>query len=222
MSMLTSQTLIVSFAGHGLMYGGVPKIEFSNFLKQHFSHIDAQFYIDYNCKSYHQGIRGISNNIDETVDYLKERFKNYDRVICLGASAGGYAAMLFGSLLNVHSVIAFIPQTKLKSKERDEKYRDIAPHINTTTKYHIFGDINIHDENNCHHISQCERISIFPNVRLTKLEGVNLAVMRNNGLLLDIMTQIIGEPVKNFDTQNKVHQPYKFPQLQRFLPKRYF
>ena len=208
-----SKTLIVSFAGHGLMYGGVPKIEFSNFLKQHFSHIDAQFYVDYNCKSYHQGIQGISHNIDETVDYLKDKFKGYERVICLGASAGGYAAILFGSLLNVDTVIAFIPQTKLKSRERDEKYRDIAPHINTTTKYYIIGDVSIHDENNCHHISQCERVSIFPNVHLTKLKGVNLAIMRHNGQLLAIMTQIIG------DHGNKER---KFPQLQRFLPKRYF
>jgi len=219
---MTSQTLIVSFAGHGLQYGGVPRIEFSNFLKQHFSHIDAQFYVDYNCKSYHQGIQGISNNIDETVEYLKDRFKHYERVICLGASAGGYAAMLFGSLLNVHTVIAFIPQTTLRSKERDEKYRDIAPHINTTTKYHVFADTSIRDENNCHHVSQCERISIFPNVHLTKLNGVNLATMRNNGQLLDIMSTIIVDQGKYCDTQSEEHILDKFPQLQRFLPKRCF
>jgi esterase/lipase len=219
--MLTSQTLIVSFAGHGLMYGGVPKKEFSNFLQKHFSHINAQFYVDYNCKSYHQGIQGISNNIDETVVYLKEQFKNYERVICLGASAGGYAAILFGSLLNVDTVVAFIPQTKLRSKERDEKYRDIEPHINTTTKYHIFGDLSIQNEDNCHHISQCERILKFSNVHLTRLDGVNLAVMRNNGLLLDIMTKIIEEQVIYYKSPINNHQPNKFSQLQRFLPKRY-
>jgi esterase/lipase len=219
---MSSQTLIVSFAGHGLMYGGVPRIEFSNFLKRHFSHIDAQFYVDYNCKSYHQGIQGVSNNIDETVDYLKDKFKHYERVICIGASAGGYAAILFGSLLNVDTVIAFIPQTRLKSKERDEKYRDIAHHINTTTKYHIFADLSIHDEKNCHHVSQCERISMFPNVHLTKLKGVNLATMRNNGQLLDIMSKIIVDQVNYYDTQSEEHKLNKYPQLQRFLPKRYF
>jgi hypothetical protein len=219
---MASKTLIVSFAGHGLLYGGVPRIEFSKFLKQHFSHIDAQFYVDYNCKSYHKGIQGISNNIDETVDYLKDKFKHYERVICLGASAGGYAAMLFGSLLNVDTVIAFIPQTTLRSKERDEKYRDIAPHINTSTKYNIFADESILDENNCHHISQCERISMFPNVQLTKLKGVNLATMRNNGILLDIMTKIIVEQVDFYEIPSEEQKLNKFPQLQRFLPNRYF
>jgi esterase/lipase len=219
---MACHTLIVSFAGHGLQYGGVPKIEFSNFLNKHFSHIDAQFYIDYNCKSYHQGMQGISNNIDETVEYLKNKFKSYERVICLGVSAGGYAAMLFGSLLNVANVIAFIPQTRLKSKERDEKYRDIAPHINTTTKYYIFADESVQDENNCHHVSHCERISRFPNVQLTKLKGVNLAIMRNNGLLLDIMTKIIIEQVDYYKIPSEEQKLNKFPQLQRFLPNRYF
>ena len=31
----------------------------------------------------------------------------------MGVSAGGYASILFGSLCNVSSVIAFIPRTKL-------------------------------------------------------------------------------------------------------------
>jgi hypothetical protein len=218
---MTSKALIVSFAGHGLQYGGVPKIEFSNFLNRHFSHIDAQFYIDYNCKSYHQGMQGISNNIDETVDYLKDKFKGYERVICIGASAGGYAAILFGSLLNVDTVIAFIPQTTLKSKDRDEKYRDLAPYINTTTNYYLFADLSVRNESNCHHVSQCERISMHCNVHITKLKDVNLAPMRNNGLLLDIMTKIIVKQVPYYETQSEEDKVYKFPQLQRFLPKRY-
>lgn len=214
---MTSKTLIVSFAGHGLKYGGVPKIEFANFLKHHFPHIDAQFYIDHNCKSYHHGMQGISNNIEETVAYLKQKFENYDRVICLGASAGGYAAILFGSLLNVDTVIAFIPQTVLRSKDRDEKYRSITPHINTTTKYHIFGDVNIVDENNCHHISHCDNISMLPNVNLTKLNGVNLTTMKLNGKLLHIMKTII-ENQNNYTETDIGHVFNKLPQLRRFFP----
>mgnify|MGYP000246397858 CR=1 FL=1 len=214
---MSSKTLIVSFAGHGLKYGGVPRIEFATFLKHHFPHIDAQFYVDYNCKSYHQGIQGVSKNIEETVEHLKHKFENYDGVICLGASAGGYAAILFGSLLNVDSVIAFIPQTILKSNDRDENYRSIVPHMNTTTKYHIFGDVNILDETNCHHISHCENISMLPNVFLTKLYGVNLTTMKSNGKLLHIMKTIINDK-KNYIEKDFGHVLSKFPQLQRFLP----
>lgn len=219
---MTSQTLIVSFAGHNLKYGIVPKIEFSNFLNKHFSHIDTQYYVDSNCKCYHNGIEGITNNIDETVDYLKDKFKNYERVICLGTSAGGYAALLFGSLLKVDTVIAFIPPTILRRKTLDEKYRDIKPYINTKTKYHLFGDISLRDENNSHHISHCERISMFPNVHITKFNGVNLATMRDNGLLLDIMTKIIIEQGKYYITPTKTTKYNKFHELQKYLPTKYF
>jgi hypothetical protein len=210
-----SKTLIVSFAGHGLKYGGVPKIEFANFLQTHFSHIDAQFYIDNTCSSYHHGIEGISTNIDETVQYLRQRFEGYDKIITLGASAGGYAAILFGSLLNVDTVIAFIPQTILKSKDREDKYRNLAPFINPDTTYHIFGDTSITDTNNYHHISQCENIAQSPNVKLNRMQGVNMKHLKYTGQLLRIFKEIVDYnivPIKMYSNWNK------FPQVMRFLP----
>lgn len=212
---MVSKTLIVSFAGHGLKYGGVPKIEFANFLQTHFSHIDAQFYIDNTCSSYHHGIQGISRNIDETVEYLRKQFEGYDRVICLGASAGGYAAILFGSLLKVDTVIAFIPQTILRSQDREDKYRNLAPFINPDTKYYLYGDTSIIDERNCHHISQCENIAIDSNVKLERMHGVNLKQLKYTGQLLHIFKEIIDYnigPVKMYSNWSK------FPHLARFLP----
>lgn len=212
---MVSKTLIVSFAGHGLKYGGVPKIEFANFLETHFSHIDVQFYIDNTCSSYHHGIQGISTNIDETVQYLRKRFEGYDRVICLGASAGGYAAILFGSLLNVDTVIAFIPQTILKSKDREDKYRDLALFINPDTKYYLYGDTSITDESNCHHISQCENIAIDTNVKLERIHGVNLKQLKYTGELLRIFKEI----VENNSVPSQMHHILnRFPHLQRFHP----
>ena len=67
--------------------------------------------MDKNRNSYHNGIVGISNNIDETLPHLQAQIAPYSNVIFLGVSSGGYAAILFGSLLNVKSVLAFIPQT---------------------------------------------------------------------------------------------------------------
>lgn len=212
---MVSKTLIVSFAGHGLKYGGVPKIEFANFLQTHFSHIDSQFYIDNTCSSYHHGMQGISSNIDETVQYLRQRFEGYDKIITLGASAGGYAAILFGSLLKVDTVIAFIPQTILKSKDREDKYRNLTPFINSDTNYHIFGDISIGDENNCHHISQCENIAHFPNVKLERMQGVNMKQLKYTGQLLRIFKEIVDYNI----VPTKMYSNWqKFPQLMRFLP----
>lgn len=209
------KTLIVSFAGNGLAYGGVPKFEFINFLKQHFTHIDAQFYIDNSCQCYHHGMQGISTNIDETVEYLRKAFEGYERVICLGSSAGGYAAILFGSLLEVDYVIALIPQTILTSPNRDERYRNLKPHINPTTKYFLYGDISIDDVNNCHHISQCENIANLSNVKLQKIHGVNLKAMKHNGQLLKIIQGNVEGKEIVIETQRQ--HLGKFNQLHRFF-----
>ena len=60
------------------------------------------------------GLNGMGKNINHTSAFLKKEFSNYDKVLCIGASAGGYASLLFGSLLNVDVVIAINPQTDLK------------------------------------------------------------------------------------------------------------
>ena len=95
---IDSDTLIISFSGLAKQFGGIPQFEFLNFLNKHFTDINKHFYIDNYQVSYHKGINGLSTNIDETIEYLKNEIKNYKNVIFLGNSAGGYAAILFGSL----------------------------------------------------------------------------------------------------------------------------
>ena len=57
-------------------------------------------------KWYLGGLNGIGKNINHTIAFLKKEFAKYDKVICIGNSAGGYASLLFGSLLKVNKVIA--------------------------------------------------------------------------------------------------------------------
>ena len=171
---INSDTLIVSFAGHDKMFGQIKQFEFFNFLNKHFENISKHFYIDKYLNSYHQGIHEISSNIDETVIYLKDEIKNYKNVIFLGVSSGGYASILFGSLLNINYVLAFIPQTIRYNNNIDEKYRDISIFINNTTKYYIYGDKSVSNIKDCHHIHHCERISHHSNVYLIKKEKFNL------------------------------------------------
>ena len=188
---INSDTLIVSFAGHDKKYGEIQKFEFLNFLEKHFPNVSRHFYVDKFLKSYHTGFYGITNNIDETVIYLQNEIKNYTNVLFLGVSSGGYAAILFGSLLNITSVLAFIPQTFLRAKNVNEKYRDIKPFINDTTKYYIFGDKSILDVNSYHHIFHCERISYHKNVYFFIKNNFNLTKMRDNGELYKIINNII-------------------------------
>lgn len=185
----TSDTLIVSFAGNAKLFGGIPRFEFVQFLKQF--DVSKHFYLDEQSDLYHKGLSGITSSIDETVTYLKNEIKNYKRVLFLGNSGGGYAAILFGSLLEVTSVIAFVPQTIRHNDVVDEKYRDSSIFINNKTKYYIYGDTSIVNPLDCHHISHCERIAHHPNVFLTKKNGLHLKEMRDNGELFNILKTII-------------------------------
>ena len=197
-----SDILVVSFAGHDVMFGGTPKLEFVNnfafefvnFFAKHFSDIDQHFYIDKNKTSYHKGIDGKTNCVEETVTFLKNEIQNYKKVIFIGVSSGGYAAILFGSLLNVSQVIAFIPQTIRRDKKIDEKYRDVSPFINDTTQYHLYGNLSILDKNDPHHISHCERISHHRNVFVNTIERFNLKQLRESGKLLTMLNNIIRDP----------------------------
>lgn len=60
------------------------------------------------------GLNGIGKNINHTIAFLKKEFAKYDRIICIGSSQGGYASILFGSLLGANDILAAIPQTDLE------------------------------------------------------------------------------------------------------------
>jgi hypothetical protein len=175
-----------------------PFFDFSIFLQQHFSGVHRQIYIDKDHCSYHNGIAGISGNIDETVAYLRKETEPYKNVVFIGVSSGGYAAILFGSLVPVQKVVAFIPQTICCSHTNtDETYRDIAPFINTTTQYYLYGDTsfsqedNMNDIHHIHHISHCERIAHHPNVFVKKINGLLMKKIKNTGELYKILQHCI-------------------------------
>ncbi|AFZ36255.1 sulfotransferase [Stanieria cyanosphaera PCC 7437] len=69
---------------------------------------------------YQNGIKLVGNNIDQIVDYLKSFIQKQDiqKVVVTGNSAGGYAAILFGYLLEADTAIAFSPQTFIDPKNR--------------------------------------------------------------------------------------------------------
>jgi hypothetical protein len=187
---IKTDTLFVSFSGYAKQYGGIPRFEFVNFFTKHFNEINRHFYVDTYKTCYHKGISGISNNIDETAEYLQNEIKDYKNVIFLGCSGGGYAAILFGSLLNVTSVVAFTPPTIRYDENIDEKYRDISKYINTTTKYYLYGDLSVSNKKDPHHISHCQRISHYPNVFITKKHEINLKKMRDSGELYKILYNV--------------------------------
>ena len=115
--------LIIAFGGIG---GGIqqPLFEFKKFLSKN---IDCHviFIRDTNRSWYHKGVIGFGKNINELKNNIKENINkiNYSMIITIGGSMGGYAALLFGSLLPVNGIIAFGPQTFI-DKDNRKKYKD--------------------------------------------------------------------------------------------------
>lgn len=87
------------------------------------------------------------------VDFLKQETNGYN-VVTIGSSAGGYAAILYGSLIDAKMVMAFNPQFEIASllvkstekvnplvfrlKGMRQKYYDIVPFINAKTEIFYF------------------------------------------------------------------------------------
>ena len=184
--------LIVCFGGMALQMGKILPFEFLNYLRSIYTNVDLLFYIDKNRCWYHKGIQNITNNIDDTVLHLNNIIKdgNYEKVIFMGVSAGGYASILFASLCdNVNNVISFIPQTILDNPI-DLKYSNLKNIINKNVKYTIWGDTSVQDKNNKHHFVHCENIEGFSNVKIIKTTGVDMKQLRDNGSIKKMIDEI--------------------------------
>tara|TARA_B100000401_G_scaffold343113_1_gene241232 strand:- start:5331 stop:6794 length:1464 start_codon:yes stop_codon:yes gene_type:complete len=112
-----SDILFVTFAGMGWK-DSIPTFIFHNFLKS-YTNIDKLFLRDINCRYYLTGLKHTTNSLEDTVQLIKNIIlkKNYKKVIALGCSAGGFAAILYGELIKFDKVLAFSPQTVLNHKK---------------------------------------------------------------------------------------------------------
>lgn len=99
------------------------------------------------------GINAKINTPEKLTDFLRKETEGY-HIVTVGSSAGGYAAILHGSLLSAKYVLAFNPQFEIKSllKKTTEKinpiifrysgtigmYFDIIKYMNNTTDIFYF------------------------------------------------------------------------------------
>ncbi len=83
---------------------------------------------------YIKGINSEINDVDKVIEFLKKETEGY-KVITIGSSAGGYMAMLAGSVLEAEYVIAFVGQFILK----DRRARLEA--VRSKDNQRIFGDL---------------------------------------------------------------------------------
>lgn len=151
-----NKKLIVSFASN--RHDGFEQKKSLMDLKYKRNDFDV-LYLRNQLQWYLGGLNGIGKNINHTIAFLKKEFSKY-KVLCTGFSAGGYASLLFGSLLKVNKVITFNAQTDLqyivdnlpednngrlslikRSKECPatwSKYNKIVNVLNENTTYNVF------------------------------------------------------------------------------------
>lgn len=126
-------------------------------------------------------LAGINSKIDtpaKLLEFLRHETKGF-KIITIGSSAGGYAAILYGSLLNVCRVIAFNPQSELKSEMEKSnetknpllfrlketplfKYFDLLDWINSQTDiYYFYSNKSVWDIEQCNHIKNRTGIHVI-------------------------------------------------------------
>src|SRR5699024_7210555 len=106
------------------------------------------FIRDLNQAWYQKGLeKGKDKSIVDYIQLLEKQINelNPKKVVFVGNSAGGYAALLFGHLLNADSVYAFAPQTFIDRKNRmkyiDFRWRDKVFNVRMSTKASEFQNL---------------------------------------------------------------------------------
>ena len=159
---------------------------------------------------YQRGIRGLGDSIASTTEALRALLDEHGitRAVCFGNSAGGFAAIMFGSLLGADSVYAFAPQTNQTgefhdrhlpgyakwSKQSDEFWADPpeGPILDLRPVVEASG-VPIHlyyTANNSHDVAQAENLAGLPNVTFYRRDGNHHAlarIMRDSGELRELL-----------------------------------
>lgn len=197
----TNELIIVTFSGRQQGLSTLTLFEFTNFLESKFPSYDKLYFRDEKVKWYNHGITGLTSNVDETLKFLSSKIGNYKHAIFIGASMGGYAALLYGSILGVDTVVAFRPQTYIRKVIDDfnPNYEDVKPFINSKTKYYIYGDINLEDPEDIHSIEYCYHIMNNTNAVFMSFKSIvnfDLKTYKNSGMLSNDFDEILKSTLK--------------------------
>jgi hypothetical protein len=161
---------------------------------------------------YQLGIPGVGDTAADVRAFLETiiRRSGADRVVMAGASAGGYAALLFGAWCGAHEVLAFSPQTFIDPDNRrragDDRWAEQINNLHRTmtgrsptldlfgvlhagcgdTRFqiHVSGDDQL-DLLHAEHIADCPGVNV-----VTHTAGGHRLVktLRDRGLLQPMLT----------------------------------
>jgi len=202
---LDSKNLIVTFGGLGAGIGQIKPFEFFNMLKKY--RCSKIFVRDFYERWYFKGISEEINTPKLLEGHISHLIKESDakRIIFLGSSAGGFAAIKFGNNLCVDVVHAFGPQTFLDAesceKYDDERWpiqrkelQDIETEKNLNLKYIKQSKtvIKIHycskNRNDTSHVENISNLRIKKFPRECHMHGIARR-LRNKGMLDKILSK---------------------------------
>lgn len=143
------------------------------------------FIRDLRHKWYAEGINKEINSIESMLEFLKQETKG-SKIITLGSSAGGYAAVLFGILLNAEHIFSFSGQFVIP--EVNNNYSSLIDLISTSNIpiFYLYPNKNIKD------IEQFNLVKDFDNVYVLSLKSSAHGVP----IVKDTLKSIINADVK--------------------------
>ena len=101
---------------------------------------------------YLEGVSSTCDTVEKTLTLLKKHLEGCDSCVCVGSSAGGFAAVLFGSLLGADRILAFNPQFTLSPFLEDKDCPVLNPLLwrnrenERVKRYYDLKDIvNVHE-----------------------------------------------------------------------------
>ncbi|KAF0092731.1 MAG: hypothetical protein FD128_2849, partial [Hyphomonadaceae bacterium] len=144
--------------------------------------VNTIFVKDFKQCWYQQGLLGLSDSIQETVEIIKKQLpENQKNIYTIGTSAGGYAAILFGALLGADKIVAFAPQTiltkpifrkfkSLESKQGDIDFdgefanlKKLLETLDFKGSIHIhYGQKNLIDKAEAEHLAHLQFVHLHP------------------------------------------------------------
>lgn len=167
---------------------------------------------------YLNGINKDLNSPQKLIDFLKKETEGY-KVITIGSSAGGYAAILYGSFINTQYTFAFNPQFELQSlikrsseainpllfRIRDERkqYFDITKFTEKQIKiFYFYSNVSKWDVEQNNHLAQ-ETPTLYRISFHTKHHGIPF--------LKIALSQVINlTPLQLEQLSKTVHSPIGF------------
>lgn len=124
---------------------------------------------------YTYGINSYYNNVEKVLQLLEELSKGYE-IVTVGSSAGGYAAVLFGSLLKAKQIFAFSAQFDLEawlegSNYSDSEINEVLSRGNTNLKgiieqyrvpiYYFYPSESQKDIQQMHVVKECDNVILI-------------------------------------------------------------